>query len=442
MKTSYPVKIGFLVLTVALVATGCSKLTQENASAAAGQGAQDKQDANGQSGQKTDSAASGQRDRKAATVPVQAMLVRTGLLSVDRTTAGIITPSIQSQVATQVAGVVLKVNRLAGDWVKAGEVVVQLDDSQLALSLANAEASLENAKINLSMGQDNSTQANPKLALQLQSAQSAYDSAKKFYDAQKALYDLEGISASQLDTAASQLTAAQANLEGAKTSLDQNNKADNQSIAQLKLAVKQAQNQLDQARLNLRNASIRAPFAGQISAINMQQGMYAGLNTPVFTLVSADRHIAFNVAPSDTAYLKIGTVLEFEYGGKSYSARISQSPSSPISGVVPLVATSGVLSFPYGSVGNIIYRIPLAEGILIPIASLATLSNQNFVFVIENGHAIVKNVTIIAESGTYAAVEGIDAGDTVIVSPPPGLIQGSQVQPTMLQSKTSSAGAK
>lgn len=415
------------VMLAALITAGCAKPGADTPASPKGSSA-------GQGGQ------GGPGKGKSSVIPVQAVTAQAGMLSVDRTTAGVVTATVQSQVAAQVAGVVLKVHHTAGDWVKSGDTVVQLDDAQLSLSLATAEAALENAKINLTIGQDNSSQANPKLALQVQSAQSAYDSAQKNYEAQKALYDLEGISASQLDTASSQLSAAQANLEGAKSSLSQNNSAGDQSLAQLKLAVKQAQNQLDQARLNLRNTTIRAPFAGQIAAVNMQPGMYAGLNTPVFTLVSAERRIAFNISPGDTGFLKAGTGIQFVYGGKTWPVRVSQAPSSPVSGVVPMVASGSGIDFPYGSVGNIVYRVSLAQGVIVPIASLATLANQNYVFAVKDGLAVARNVTIIAEAGTSAAVDGIADGDVVIVSPPPGLIQGSPVRPTIIKDAIAPAG--
>jgi len=446
MNLRYKIEIGLLVLAVVLAVPGCSKSQTGNSSpqqasgknAQAGQGGQWSGQAGqgGQGGQSGQAGQKGQSNRKAAVIPVQSMIVKSGLLSVDRSTAGIVSPAIQSQVATQVAGIVLKVNHLVGDWVKQNDSIVQLDDTQLKLTLANAEATYENAKINLSVGEDSSKQANPKLVFQVQSAQSAYDSAQKYYDSQKALYDLQGISGSQLDTAASQLSTAQANLEGAKSALDQNNNAGDQSIAQLKLSVKQAQNQLDQARFNLQNASIKAPFAGQIAAMNMQQGMYAGLNTPVFTLVSAERHISFNVEPGDTAFLKVRSIVKFISTGKEYSAKISQDPSSPVSGVVPMIATIDGLDLPFGSVGNITYRVPLAQGIIIPISSIETLANQNYIFTIENSRVVVKNVTITAEAGSSASVDGINDGDIVIVSPPPGLIPGSQVQATMVQDST------
>ena len=307
--------------------------------------------------------------RRAAIVPVQAATVQDGLLTAEREASGVVTPVTQSQVAAQVAGVVKSVPRASGDWVKAGALVVQLDDAQLKLALANAQASLENAKINLQIGEDNASQDNPKLSLQVQSAQSALDSAQKFYDSQKALFDLGGLSASALDTAESQLTAAKANLEGAKTALDTNNKSGDQTIAQLKLGVTQAENQLVQAQLNLQYASIRAPFAGQIASINMQAGMYVGLNTPAFFLVSADKEISFNIPPSDAPTLLPGSKVAFSYNGANYPVKVSQAPSAPINGVVPMVASvpSG-FKLAYGAVGNVSYSISVASGTLVPLA--------------------------------------------------------------------------
>ena len=49
-------------------------------------------------------------------------------------------------------------------------------------------------------------------------------------------------------------------------------------------------------------------------------------------------------------------------------------------------------------------------------------------FAIVDGKATRKDVTIVGEAGITAAVAGIAAGEVVIISPPPGLIPGSQVQ--------------
>ena len=362
-------------------------------------------------------------------IPVQAVNVHVGPLKTNNDTAGSVVPVTLSSVASQVAGVVSSVPRQAGDWVKAGATVVQLDDTQLKLAVQTAQSNLAIARINYQIGQDNTDQNNPKLQLQVQSAESALASAQKSYDSTKALLDIGGVPASQLDTANSQLQQGQANLEAAKTALDQNKKSGTQTLAQLKLAIDQSQNALQVAQINLQYAAIKAPFAGQIAAINVTPGMYVSLNTAVFVLVSAERQIAFNVPPADVSALSVGSMVTFNYLGKDYPIRISQAPSAPINGIVPMVAAlprAGNLQ--YGSVGTVVYSLNLASGALIPIAALQVNEDQNFVYAIVGGKVIARPITILAESGTTAAVSGIDEGTQVVLNPPPGLLPGSAVQ--------------
>jgi multidrug resistance efflux pump len=383
----------------------------------------------------------GQAFRRIAAISVPAVTVQYGALTAVHTVTGSVQPITQSQVAAQVGGVVLKTLRKVGDWVDAGAVVVLLDDTQLRFTLRNAQGALQNAQINLSVGQDTSSQANPKLTMQLQSAQSALDAAQKNYDSQKALFDIGGVTAAALDSARSQVQMAQANLEAAKTALDQNQKSETQNIAQLKLAVEQAQTGVDQAQFNLQNASIKAPFAGQISALSVAQGMYLNPNSSAFVLVSAERQVVFNVSPSDAPNLAGGSLVQFSYRGKSFPVRISQTPSAPVNGVVPMAAAlPGGASMAFGSVGTVSYTLTLAEGVLVPVTTIQTNENQNYLFAVENGKAVMKNITILAETGVAAAVTGIDSGTQAIVNPPPGLIEGSVV--TAIGGADQGAGAQ
>ena len=52
----------------------------------------------------------------------------------------------------------------------------------------------------------------------------------------------------------------------------------------------------------------------------------------------------------------------------------------------------------------------------------------NFPYVVAQGKALIRQITILAESGNSAAVTGVDAGNTVVVNPPPGLLEGSAVK--------------
>ena len=375
-------------------------------------------------------------------IQVMAQTVPEGQLTVESETSGTVNPVTQSNVAAQIAGTVAKVNHLAGDWVKAGETVIQLDDSQLQLSVKTARSALDNAKITLSTAEDTTHQANPMLALQVQSDEAALAAAQKNYDSAQALFKAGGATSSQVDSAQSQLQSAQANLSTAKTNLDQNQKADVQTLAQLRIAVEQADNQLKQAQLNLQYAAVKAPFSGQISVINMNPGEYVSVSTTAFVLVSADKEVEFNVPPTDATHLSVGSKLTFAYDGKIFQIAVRQLPSAPVNGMVPMVASvPGAFPIAYGAVGTVGYTLNLAQGILIPIATLQTTEDKNYVFVIRDGKALMQTITIVAESGVNAAVSGIDPNAQVIVSPPPGLLSGSVVQVVQPEGSTAAPSA-
>ncbi len=367
--------------------------------------------------------------RSFGAIPVLAVTAHVGPLTANNDTAASVAPAVQSTVASQVAGVVSRLAHVAGDWVKEGEPVVVLDTSQLELAAANAQAALENATINFQIAQDNASQDTPKLSLQLQSAQAAVDSAQKNYDGQKALLAVGGAPASAVDNAQSQLQQAQANLQAAQTAVDQNKKSDVWTTKQAQLAIDQAKLQLQTAQLNLHYASVTAPFTGQIAAVNVNPGMYVSSNTAVYVIVSAEKEINFNVPPTDAPTLTVGTVVQFAYQGREWPVKVSQSPSAPINGVVPMVASvPRGFTAPYGAVGTVSYSLTLAHGALVPIAALQTNEDQNYVFIIQGGKAAVANVKIIGQAGTVAAVSGIADGTQLILSPPPGLLAGSAVQ--------------
>ena len=268
-----------------------------------------------------------------AEITVQAVPVQVGALVVEHQTSGTVKPVMQSQVVGQVSGVVARVARKAGDWVARDDTVIQLDDSQLKLSVKTAQASLEAARINLSTGQDTTKQANPRLDLQVRSAESALSVAQRNYDGRQALFNLGGATSTDVDRAKSDLDMAQANLEAAKTALDQNQKADVQNIAQLKLAVDQADFSLQQAQLNLQHAAIRAPYAGRLVAVKVMPGELVSQSAPAFILASRDREVDFDVPPADAASLPVGAPVTFDLNGSSHPLKVSQSPDVPSMGL-------------------------------------------------------------------------------------------------------------
>jgi HlyD family secretion protein len=362
-------------------------------------------------------------------ITVQVVPVSVGALVVAHQTSGTVKPAMQSDVVGQISGVVARVVKKAGDWVDKGDTVIQLDDSQLRLSVKTAQASLDNARINLSTVQDTTRQANPRLDLQLRSAESVLAAAQTNFDARTALFKLGGATSTDVDRAKSDLDSARANLEASRTALDQNQKADVQNIAQLKLAVDQADFAVQQAELNLQHAAIKAPYAGRLVAVNAMPGELVSQAAPAFILASREREIDFDVPPADAASLPVGTPVRFTLNGRVYALVVSQSAEVPLNGVVPMVAAvPGAVPLAFGAIGTLGYSLSLARGSIIPTGALQTNEDRNFVYVVQNGKAIVQQVSVLAESGNSTAVSGVGAGTVVVVNPPPGLLDGSTVK--------------
>jgi len=360
---------------------------------------------------------------------VQATTVTNTTLVGENTTSGTVEADWQSKVPAQVSGTVSRVLLKAGDWVKAGQTVVQLDTTQLELTLADAQAGLENAKISLQSEATSTNQEAPKLQYQLASAQSAYASAEKLYNANQAAYKLGGLSESDLDGAKAAFDTAKANLESAKAALATNQSSDGQGLAKLRNTVKQAEIAVSQAQLNLKNASVQAPFDGQIATIEYLKGEFVASSSTVFVLVSPEKKVTFSIAPADAARLSKGAKVQFTSNSQSWELIVSNASSAPTNGLVPMAATLTKGTLPsYGMVGTVHYSMVLGTGAQVPIGSLQTKNNANFVYTVEEGKVATRTVSVVAENGSVAVLSGLALPAQVIQSPPPGLVVGAAVQ--------------
>jgi len=339
----------------------------------------------------------------------------------NNTSAGAVSPETQSSVAAGATGTVRTIFHKAGEWVSAGDPVVQLDDSQLRLSLQLAQTAYQNAVLNSGFDETGKPSPTSTIALKIQYAQSDVAAKQKILESDQGLFKIGGVTQTTLDNDQSAIQNSMATLESLKASVQQSS-----------MAIQTASLQLQQAQLNLSNAAIKAPFDGQISAVNVHPGEYVTTSTASYVLVSKKKIITFSVPPSDAPGLAIGTPIKFTYNGAAYTAHITQIPAAPVGGLIPLTASLPPdLSPPLGTVGTITYALTLAQGTLVPLQAVQSAENSTFVFTVDKANKVGKSIVgIVAETGAFAAVSGVEVGTTVILSPPPGILVGSTVQPT------------
>lgn len=364
---------------------------------------------------------------------MRAYTVKLGTLSTTRSANGTLEATTDSNVAAQASGQVVQILKREGDKVQKGEIIVRLDDTSLTQQLANAQLSLQNAQVSLRQSANQTPETLSTQQARLNASRIALQRAEQTLASNQRLYDLGGISQTDLQNSRSQVESARADLEQAEANLAQTQRAGSETLESRRIAVAQAQNQLDQLQTSLSRTAVRAPFAGEIGEIYPNLGEYINTGSRVFRLVdSSSLRVNMTVSPSDASSLMVGSGLTYTIAGKRYEGRVYRS--AQVAGDNRLVQlygrfvggqnTSGLTS---GSSVQVTYRIRQANGVLAPTGALQTSEGQSYVFVIEGDTLKRQSVRILAESSGQVALQGLGANARIVFPLPGGLQSGQKV---------------
>lgn len=249
----------------------------------------------------------------------------------------------------------------------AGEAGVRAATASLnaaSADLAKAQSGVSQAQLQAAQGDLLAAQANLRRAEEINAANPTYETDRTLQQARQAVANaqaqLDALTAAP-DVSASQssVTAARARLDSSQAELDQlligaseaQIAAARQQLAQaqanlatLQIGPTEAQvaaatAQLEQARLTLADAqaqleaaTLRAPFAGMITAVNVQPGESAA--GPAVTMLDAtDLEVVLSVDEVDVGLLAVG---------QSAEITLETWPDAPFESAISLIAPDGV----------------------------------------------------------------------------------------------------
>ena len=330
---------------------------------------------------------------------------------------GYVTARRQATVSAKITGKVRDVRIEEGQHVAAGEILATLDDSE-----ALVEVELRRAEVASARSQQ--AQADAESA-----------NAEREYVRAQELADKKLISASALDTARTQSEALRARASSQKSAV---------SVADQ--ALKAAQVQLD-------NTIVRAPFAGVVTVKAAQPGemispISAGggsIRTGIGTIVDMDS-LEIQVDVSE-AYInrvqpnqKVEAVLNAYPDWRIPASVIAIVPTADRSkatvkvrialGVKDLriVPEMGVRVAFLDSKPADANAPPPPRGVLVPVDAIRQDSGKDVVFLLRDGRAERRAVTLGGSLGDSRQVQaGVSAGDLVIVKAPENLKDGAAV---------------
>lgn len=236
-------------------------------------------------------------------------------------------------VSSDVSGRVVAVDVQDNQYVKAGQVLIRLDDRPYRAAVERAQAQLASARLQVEGMRATYRQRLADLA----AAQDTLKYQQSEYDRQKHLLEQHVTSQSSFDqaqnhlvTAREQVAAVQQQIANILASLGGNPDIPTDEHP----LVRQAQAELDQAQLNLGYTVIRAPANGIVTNVNkLPVGNYLATSTPAFSLVETDHPwIEANFKETELTHMKDGdeaTVSVDAYPGITFKARVaSLSPGT------------------------------------------------------------------------------------------------------------------
>jgi len=222
-------------------------------------------------------------------IPVQVAPVQSGTIAASVPVTGNIQALADVQLSARAAGRVLAVNFREGQVVRAGQVVVQQDTTDLQANVRQAQANIAQAEANVSSNTAKVSQARTNYTLQVQTAKQAVAQARaQVANArQNYLKVKRGSRPQQVLQGQNQVALAKANLDNAQTILTRNQslfaqgaiaKAD-LDTAQTNYAVQVETYKNAQQSLSLTQEGSQTEDIGAAQALLQQQ--QANLNTAI-----------------------------------------------------------------------------------------------------------------------------------------------------------------
>jgi RND family efflux transporter MFP subunit len=326
-----------------------------------------------------------------------------------------ITPRTAATLSSKLLGTIRAINVRAGDRVKKGDLLVVVDQRQVTAQLTRAEAGLQEAR-----------RAEASALSAFESTQAAADLATSTYDRYKQLRASDSVSQQEFDEVESRHRQAQSALTQSEAML-----------AAARSRVRQAEATVESAVVGKKDARVRAPYTGKITAKLVDEGDLASPGTPFLTMekegeydadlvlperhiqtVSLDMEVQVSVPALGQAVLagQIDRIVPLaDARSRSFQLKVRLPQEAPLrSGMFARV------NIPVGGAGLL----------LIPATAIVSQGQLDGIFKVDADQ--IAHFRLVRVGRTYAdqveILAGIKPGDRYVQTPPVTLADGARIE--------------
>ena len=214
--------------------------------------------------------------------------------------------------------------------------------------------------------------------------------------------------------------------------------ATEQQLDDARNASENAKLQLEQAKKQLADATIIAPFSGVVTQKLVENGAYINIGNPIASIVDVSKlKIKLNVSESNVYQLKKGDLAIITsdiYPNQSFNGRISfisekgdDTHNYPVEIEIPNSSSHPLKA---GTFVNASVTIPgKAMALFIPREALQGSSQDASVFLAQNGKAVLKKITVGAGTDlNLEVISGLKKGDKVVTTGQINLEDGKDIR--------------
>lgn len=345
----------------------------------------------------------------------------------------------EAAVGAQFAGTVERLFVRDGDRVRAGEPLAMIKNDVSQQQRTQAERVVQTAESQLAQvsrgpsrpEMDEAEHQVMEARAQAHQARADLGIALKDLSRDQQLVQAGIISKAQYEAAQARAASARAMVRSSDAAvkarearlqlLKETPRKEDVQVARDRLA--EAQQALHVARQEVHDATVRAPFAGVVTAIKAEEGQTVG-SSGVVDLVSDDLEIRVALDENNLAELAVGQpaiISSSAFGGKSFEGHLAEIGAAVNQErgtiMVKIVSEHPPDWLRPGQTVNVnLITNEQVERLMIPSTAVLRKGDRSTVLVFENGHALEKTILIRpATSQGVPVAAGLTTEDQVIV---------------------------
>ncbi len=383
-------------------------------------------------------------EKEDVVVSVKVTKAERGPMATENTAVGTVAPAEQTTVSSSISAQIKQMRILRNVFVQKGEVLAVLATQDFAAQRNEAQAALDEARLNLQTLQNVTIpQTKAQSEKDLSDAKAAAENARSILDRRKDLYAKGGISLKEVEASQLALTNAENNLrlvqQNAKLSAGAFN-PNARAIAENKIRQAEARIKTIDAQAGL--GDVRAPIAGVVTEQFQFEGDFASQGVKLLT-ISDIGEVIVKANFSDTVVANMRT-------GDLVTVTAPNAPDEKMSGQITLISRSTDpqsrtveiwAKFANGrgmlrsgdAVQFVASSKPAEDAVIVPAAAVqleASNSDEGTVMIVGlDSIAHEKKVKVgIKTGGNIQIIEGLNGGETVVVEGNYALPDGTKVE--------------